>query len=127
MTDRPIDQLTAVALDAYRERRAGLDVMRARISAVSASAKSPREVVSVTVGPHGELRAIKFPTSAYQRLTPVELASMIMKVVDEAQHEARRKVADLLTPQLPAGVSAEALLAGDIELTTVLPDDPMDS
>jgi hypothetical protein len=115
------EQMLADAMGALRQRRAALTRLRADLSAVSATATAPRRVVSATVGPRGELTDLRFPTGVYRSLTPAELATVITKTVADAQAQARARWAELLTPLLPGGLSADAVLAGTAELGDLVP------
>jgi hypothetical protein len=112
------------AMAALRQRRAALTRLRADLSTVSGTATAPRRVVSVTVGPRGELTELRFPTGVYRSMAPAELASVIMKTVAEAHEQATNRWAELLTPMLPNGLSATAVLAGTADLSDMVPDEP---
>lgn len=117
------EQLLTDAMTALRERRAALTRLREDLSTVSATVTAPRQVVSVTVGLRGELTDLRFPSGAYRSMTPAELAQVITKTVADAHAQARTRWAELLTPMLPAGLSAEAVLAGTADLTDLVQEE----
>lgn len=118
------DGLMQEALQAYQDKRQGLVEMRTKLAAVTATAKAPRQAVVVTVNGQGQVTDLKFPTDAYKRMAPAELASTITKTINDARDQARRQSADLLSPVLPPGVSVDAIVKGDdIDLNAVLPAD----
>jgi YbaB/EbfC DNA-binding family protein len=118
------EQALADAMTALRERRASLARLRADLGSVSGTATAPRQVVSVTVGPRGRLTDLRFPTGAYRAMAPAELAEVITKTVADAHAQAMARWADLLAPMLPAGLSAEAVLAGTADLNDLVSDEP---
>jgi hypothetical protein len=81
---------------------------------------SPRQVVTATVGPHGEVIGLAFPTSAYKRMAPAELATVIIKTIQEAREKSLSQSADLLRPMLPKGFSAEDMLSGKADVQAML-------
>ncbi|MGO1056141.1 YbaB/EbfC family nucleoid-associated protein [Crossiella sp. CA198] len=118
------DDLRAEALSAYQSRRTELLALRGELAAVSGVAKAPRDVVTVTVGPHGELKDIKFPTAAYNKLTPAELAAVILRTANAARTKATRTAGQKLGALLPAGLTGEKLLRGELDLGALLPEAP---
>jgi DNA-binding protein YbaB len=106
-----------------RQRSAVTDVQR-RLREVCATAVSPRHEVSVTVGGHGSVREIKFPTSAYKRMAPQDLAAVLMATVAAAQEQAADQAANIVAPMMPSGIDTRAVLSGKARFTDVLPAEP---
>lgn len=115
------EQMLADAMNALRQRRSALTQLREDLKAVSATATAPRRVVSATVGPRGELTDLRFPTGVYRSLTPAELAAVITKTVADAHAQATARWAELLTPLLPGGLTADAVLSGTADLGDLAP------
>ncbi|OLR92311.1 hypothetical protein BJP25_22945 [Actinokineospora bangkokensis] len=108
----------------YRDQRASaLDYQR-RLGEVAATATSPRRVVSVTVGGQGQVTDVSFPTGAYKRMAPAELASAILSTIAEARDKALDEAADLLAPMLPPGLDARQVMRGQADIGAVLPPEP---
>jgi DNA-binding protein YbaB len=120
----PLEKVLADALKDFEQKQSQFDERRQRMNALSASATAPRQVVSVTVGARGELTSLTFPTSAYKRMPPAELAAVILKTAEEARSQVMKQTAELLAPSLPAGVSAEELLNGKVNLNAFLSRGP---
>jgi DNA-binding protein YbaB len=120
----PYEEILNDTLGDYRRKRAQLLEMQQELSAVTGAATAPRQVVSVTVGRYGEVTDLKFPTSAYKRLTPAELATVIKSTIDDARSQAMQRSAELLAPMLPEGLSASALVSGNADLSSMLPEEP---
>ncbi|MEV7320191.1 YbaB/EbfC family nucleoid-associated protein [Streptomyces sp. NPDC093970] len=110
--------------EAYRARRAEAEQLQKRVRETTASVVAPRQVVKVTVGSRGELTAVEFPTGAYRRLTPAELAEVLMTSVREAQEKVADEVSELLAPHLPAELNVRGVLRGEANATSGLPDAP---
>lgn len=105
----------------YERQRSSITDLQARMKEVRASATSPRREVTVTVGRGGELTDITFPTSAYKRLTPTELASTILHTYAEAKDQAMDQAAELLAPLLPEGLDAAKMVRGEAGVDMYLP------
>lgn len=116
------------ALGDLERRRERLAEMQKGMSEVSATATAARQAVTVTVGSHGEVTDLKFPNSSYKRMTPVELASTIMKTISDARDKALKQSAELLGPMLPPGLSAEEMLRGKMpNLAAIRPSYGLDT
>jgi hypothetical protein len=108
----------------YRERRSGLGELQRRMQAVSATAVSARREVSVTVGYSGVVTDVSFPTGAYRRLAPKELADLLLRTMGEARDSAVVDAAAIMEPLMPAGMSASDLLRGDMDAMEMVPPEP---
>jgi DNA-binding protein YbaB len=112
------------ALARYRElRRDAINVKR-QIAEISATAVSKRQTVKVTVNVHGEISSIEFPTGAYKRMTPTELAEAIKSTVQEAKAKALEELNDIMEPKLQTGLSFKELIQGKGDLAMGLPEEP---
>lgn len=120
----PYEELADQALAAYQKRLDELAGSRQKMAEVSATVVAPRQVVSVTVGGRGELTGLKFPVDAYKNMAPAELASVILKTVQDAREKALSKTAEVLAPMLPDGFSAEDIVKGTADLGSMLPAEP---
>ena len=86
--------------------------LRRKIGEISATATAPRQVVRVTVGAQGEVRAVEFPAGAYRRMAPAELAAAVMAAVGEARRKAEGVYRELVEAEMPAGVEVAGVLGG---------------
>jgi DNA-binding protein YbaB len=120
----PYEELAGQAVAAYQKRLDDLVESRRKLAEVSATVVAPRQVVSVTVGGQGEITDVKFPAGAYKNMTPAELAEVILKTAKDAREQALSKSAKVLAPMLPDGFSADAILAGKADLTSMVPAEP---
>ncbi|BCJ52707.1 hypothetical protein Asp14428_41820 [Actinoplanes sp. NBRC 14428] len=108
----------------YERQRSSLTEMQQKMRELSASATSPRREVTVTVGQNGVLTDVTFPTSAYKRLTPMELTAVVMQTYADAKEQVLQKAAEVLAPVLPEGMDAHKLVRGEAGAETFLPAEP---
>ncbi|MCX5135012.1 YbaB/EbfC family nucleoid-associated protein [Streptomyces sp. NPDC060011] len=120
----PYDQQIEDLLEQYRRQREQAAETRRRINATTSTATAPRQTVKVTVGAQGEVTAIEFPTGAYRRMAPKELADVLLATIQQARSEALDGVAGVLAGELPSGVTVADLLQGRVDPTALLPEDP---
>jgi DNA-binding protein YbaB len=116
----PYEKTMNDALAAYQQQREQLSQAREKLNAVTHSVTAPRQVVTATVGRHGEVIGLAFPTSAYKRMAPAELAAVIIKTIQEAREKSLSQSADVLKPMLPKGFSAEDMLSGKVDVQAML-------
>jgi DNA-binding protein YbaB len=109
---------------AFRERRAEAGNRQRQIVELRATATTPRQTVKVTVDVHGAITALEFPTSAYKRMTPKELADAITSTAAEAKTKALESLHTTVLPELPAGLNYADLIQGKADLATALPAEP---
>src|SRR5258707_14622474 len=110
-----LDQL----LEEYRKRRAEASERQRKIQEISATAAAPRQAVKVTVGAQGEITGLEFPTSAYKRMAPNELAEAILGAAREAKAKALDAYKELMTPIMPAGLNFLDLIQGKADFAKV--------
>ncbi|MGW4996017.1 YbaB/EbfC family nucleoid-associated protein, partial [Streptomyces mirabilis] len=67
---------------------------------------------------------IEFPTGAYRRMAPKELADMLISVIEEARAKALELVGEVVSAQLPRGVTVSDLLQGRVDPGDLLPEEP---
>ncbi|MCE7011753.1 YbaB/EbfC family nucleoid-associated protein [Kibdelosporangium philippinense] len=111
------------AFDEFQRRRQeAVDVHRG-LAEIEVTVTAPRTVVSVTVGQHGQVRNVRFPSTAYRRLTPSELAAAVLDTITKAQAESRDKMAELMGPMTPPGFDLKSMMDGTADLDALLPKD----
>ena len=108
----------------YRDRRARAGELQRQIAEITGNAVAQRQTVKVTVNVQGEITALEFPTGAYKRMTPVELAETITATAREAKAKALENLKTLMLPELPNGLNFMDLIQGKADLATALPEEP---
>lgn len=104
-------------LAGYRRSREQLGVVHRTLAALKESATSDDGLVTVTVGPQGQLCELVIVDSAYRKLRPHELAETIVELTEKATLLAARKAGEVLAPVLPPDTDPDALLRGTADLT----------
>jgi DNA-binding protein YbaB len=120
----PYDQQVEELLDQYRKQREEMAEMQRQLDDTTATVTAPKQVVKVTVGAQGQVNAIEFPTSAYRRLPPKELADTLLNTIQQARAKALEKTNELVSARLPAGVTMTDLLQGKANPMDLLSEDP---
>jgi DNA-binding protein YbaB len=112
----------------YRRSREQLSDVQRKLATLQASATSDDDLVTVTVGPQGQLTELVIVDSAYRRLRPHELASTIVKLTAKAAAKVSRAAGETIAPVLPPDTDPEALLRGTADLTPAeLKPEPQDA
>lgn len=81
----------------------------------SATVRSRDRAVEVTVGPQGELTALKFPDNRHRSMTGPQLAASILEAVQEGRSEMARKVMDVFEPLTRTTGRATGIRGVDID------------
>ncbi|MEU3795732.1 YbaB/EbfC family nucleoid-associated protein [Streptomyces fructofermentans] len=121
----PYDQQIEDLLAQYRRQREEAVETRRRINATTATVTAPRQTVKVTVGAQGQVTALEFPTGAYRRMPPKELADVLLTTIQQARSNALESVGTIASEGLPHGVKISDLLQGQVDATVFLPPEPM--
>ncbi|MGW7674608.1 YbaB/EbfC family nucleoid-associated protein [Streptomyces sp. NPDC054775] len=115
--------LEEMLADFHKKREQAADLRR-QINEAQGTATAPRKVVKVTASARGEVVAIEFPTSAFRRMTPKELAEVLQTTIAEARAEALKAVDELGVTGLPGGLRHSELLTGKADLSKLVPEEP---
>jgi DNA-binding protein YbaB len=100
------DELDAYRQDLvanYAERLSQIRRSRDLAFAVTASAQSRDGLISVQVGPHGQLLNVTLDPGAFQRMSPQRLARGLMELAKTATEDAVEQVRKIMGPVLPPG------------------------
>ncbi len=119
----PYDQQIEDLLDQYRRQRDEAAETRRRINETTSTVTAPADGEDHRRRP-GEVTAIEFPTGAYRRMAPKELADVLLTTLRQARAEALEGVSGVLADRLPPGVTVPDLLQGRVDPAAVLPADP---
>ncbi|KJK43450.1 hypothetical protein UK23_33240 [Lentzea aerocolonigenes] len=87
---------------AYAELADDIRRIQREMAGVEATAESDDGLVSVTVGPRGELVAVELDPRVYRNPDATGLAAEIVRVAGEATRAAQRKTVSRLGRLLPA-------------------------
>ncbi|MFE2012638.1 YbaB/EbfC family nucleoid-associated protein [Streptomyces sp. NPDC059491] len=79
------DGILKDAMSALHDQRDRMLAAKRELDAATATATSKDHMVSVTVGPQGQVVSMTFHTKAYQSMAPAELAAALVTVLNEAR------------------------------------------
>ncbi|MEV4560475.1 YbaB/EbfC family nucleoid-associated protein [Kitasatospora sp. NPDC049285] len=80
------------AMAVMREQQQKMAAAKAELDKVTTTVTSKDRLVSVTVGPQGQVTSIKFLNTAYQSMAPAELSAALVTVLNEARGRMGEKV-----------------------------------
>ncbi|AQZ61524.1 unnamed protein product [[Actinomadura] parvosata subsp. kistnae] len=75
--------------------------MQERMRDLSATATSKDGMVTVTVGPRGEVRTIDLDPRVYRKLSPSELSDTIVAQIGDATRQVSGELKELMAPLVP--------------------------
>ncbi|TYB56032.1 YbaB/EbfC family nucleoid-associated protein [Nonomuraea sp. PA05] len=75
--------------------------MQERMRELAATATSKDGMVTVTVGPRGEVRTIDLDPRVYRKLTPSELSDTIVAQIRDATRQVSGEMKELMEPFVP--------------------------
>ncbi len=104
----------------YQRLRSGMDELQHRLTELRVTARSADGLVTVTVGPRGQLVDLHLDRTVYRELPPDELAGLIVAVTASAAARVAGEVQQLMTGYLPAGSGTLRFLRDD-NLGSLLP------
>ncbi|GAA3230177.1 YbaB/EbfC family nucleoid-associated protein [Nonomuraea helvata] len=100
--------------DMFRQIQDAGGELHAQARAVQVTERSRDGLVSVTVGPRGELVRLDLDPRIYRRPDARQLADTIVETAERAAAKARERIAEILEPVVPRA-ELDAHLDGDLE------------
>jgi DNA-binding protein YbaB len=117
-----LDQLAAE----YAEQRKKLLTAQRKLNRVTATATSARNVLTVTVGPGGQLQEVRFNNRDYRDMGPEDLGEMVKQTVEEARVALAAEVQRAMRPLQGNRSTLDALLGGSFDWKKLFPADMFD-
>ncbi|WP_194904691.1 YbaB/EbfC family nucleoid-associated protein [Catenulispora rubra] len=111
--DRPDWSLVTTLFDELKRVSAGLDDTQRRMAAVTGAARSPDRLISVTVGPRGQLLGLDIDPRALRNPDSKALASAILATARAAVQEAAGKSRAVLDAAVPSDLRISGSPMGD--------------
>jgi len=111
----------------YQQARADLQAVQERVRSVTATVKSSKGLVTVTVGPQGDITELTFNTRGYRSMVPAELSTVLIETIAKARAEVAEQMRAAVTPFLPFDLSFDDMRAGKVDWTAMLPERPFDA
>lgn len=118
-----IDQL----LKEYNRQRANLQRMQETMASLEATVTAADGMITVTVGPQGNLVGLELDPRVYRRLSSTELAEAILAATQEATARLGDQRREAMAPMLPeGGLLGQITGDGPIDPMKFLPERPDD-
>ncbi len=112
----------AEMMEGLDRQQQGLIGLQERLAGLSATATSSDETVTVTVDGRGQLSGLELAPYATRQWEPKALAGRILATTREAVEKVTAQAAELVGPALPAGLSFEQAMRGELDPTQLLPE-----
>ncbi|TMR99928.1 YbaB/EbfC family nucleoid-associated protein [Nonomuraea basaltis] len=96
-TDQPW-QLLEQLVQEVNQQTEQLRKMHEKVRELSATARSKDGMVTVTVGPRGEVRTIEFDPRVYRKMSPSELSALIVEQIGRATRQVSDEMKELMEP-----------------------------
>ncbi|MCG5220956.1 YbaB/EbfC family nucleoid-associated protein [Streptosporangium sp. KLBMP 9127] len=130
MTDVFRDTVEDLAAEYDRHLRQVKELF-GKLDEVESTVRSDDGMVTVTVGRHGQVRAIELNPRVYRRLSPSELSRSLMTQINQATEAVARQSKELMEPLVPEGLPYEDIFGEGVGLDSFLPqpvelDDPVE-
>lgn len=110
--------------ESLRQQQAVMAEAQVKVREVSATVTARKRALTVTVDAQGNVTELSFPTEAYRKMAPRELAALIQETFVKARQDVARQVAELMAPFIPDGVSLEDIAKGEMDWDSIVPPVP---
>ncbi|GAA4959213.1 DNA-binding protein YbaB [Nonomuraea thailandensis] len=105
----------------YNQHAARLREAYGKLSEMTVTAESDDRLVTVTVGPRGQVQGIELDPRVYRKLSPSELAQAIIEQIGAATGEVGRRTKELIEPFVPKDLPFEDLYGEGASFESFLP------
>ncbi|MEV4059891.1 YbaB/EbfC family nucleoid-associated protein [Nonomuraea dietziae] len=105
----------------YNRQAAQLKQAYTQLREMKAVGKSGDGMVTVTVGPRGQVQNIELNPRVYGKLSPSELAHAILEQISAASGEVVERTKELMSPFVPEGLPYEEFFGDESSLDALLP------
>jgi DNA-binding protein YbaB len=109
--DEVLSEHIASAMEEIRQHQRKLTELRDELRDVSVSSRSKDRMLSVTLGPGGELTEIKFHHD-YRSMAPAQLSAVLVETINAARRELTEKVRTSFGPARLFGTRLRDSLSG---------------
>jgi DNA-binding protein YbaB len=94
----------------YAKMREGVRGLQDDLAAIEVSVQSSDGMVTVVLGPRGNLKSLTFDKRAYQQHPPERLASLILQACQRAESAVASAVQERMSRVLPEGSGLDQVL-----------------
>lgn len=92
-----------------------------QLGAIESTMISDDGMISVTVGPQGQVRGIELNPRVYRRLSPSELSGALIREFERAAADVAEQRRRLMEPLMPEGLPYAEVFGADATLEAFLP------
>ncbi|MEV6860977.1 YbaB/EbfC family nucleoid-associated protein [Streptosporangium subroseum] len=105
----------------YNRQAAQLRETYGKLNELTATARSDDRMVSVTVGPRGQVQDIELDPRVYRKRSSSELSQSIMEQIGVATSEVSSRMQELMAPFVPDGLPYEELFGEGASFESFMP------
>ena len=105
----------------YEARRSRTGELRRKLGEIRETVTGPRGSMKVTVDAQGNVTALEFPTGAYKRMAPKELADALLETIGKAQEKAMESVGSVMTPEMPGSSNILEMMRAKADAAVKVP------
>ncbi|MFF7588804.1 YbaB/EbfC family nucleoid-associated protein [Kitasatospora purpeofusca] len=116
----PFADQIAQTMEAMRTQLAKAEEAQAELEKLTASVTSKDRLVTVKVGPQGQVLALTFHTTGYREKAPAELGALLTDVLNEARAKVGEQVAARIGEFEGVADSLRLSMTGGSELDDLL-------
>lgn len=116
-------QLEQLATE-YTRIRTEMQTIQEKVRATTATVKSDNGMLTVTVGPQGDIVELKVNNREYRKMAPAELANVLTTTLTRARAAVHEQMRGILTPVMPAGTTFDDVRTGKFDWSSALPAEP---
>lgn len=116
------DELEKLIAD-FASQREQLIEAQEEVRRATATVTSPRNVLTVTVGPGGEIEELVFNNRDYRRMGPEDLAALVRTTIADARSRVTARVTAAMGPLAGGDAALTDMMSGSFDWSTILPAD----
>lgn len=106
----------------YRRTRAQFVEVGRKLRTLTSTVTSPDGLLTMTVGPQGDLTELKFNNEKYRDMRPKDLASLIQDTLRKAREGLASQIGEVMPASPFANASFDDLLKPDFDWSSLMPE-----
>ncbi|HXV94790.1 MAG TPA: YbaB/EbfC family nucleoid-associated protein [Pseudonocardia sp.] len=105
----------------FTEQHQQLLAAQQRLSEVSATVTSPRNVLTVTVGAAGQLEEVRFNNRDYRNMGPEDLGELVKRTIEDARAALADQIHETMQPLSGGSTTLDEMLKGSFDWQQIFP------
>ncbi|MCF6468990.1 YbaB/EbfC family nucleoid-associated protein [Nonomuraea sp. MG754425] len=105
----------------YNQQAVRLRAAYGKLVELTATAESADRMITVTVGPRGQVQRIDLDPRVYRRLSPSQLSRAILEQIGAATSDVAEQTEQLMRPFVPKGLPFDQLYGDGASFESFLP------